>query len=450
MITFSSTRTLVNDGDYTFEDIYQASQDQNNNYCKKLGDSYLISNDLIVGDGTARTTLTGKNISVTIIGDIFQLSLNSTLYLGSINTNTKSTYDGVYISCPNIKMGYGFGNTSMTNGSTDSGDFYIYDSFVDIFGFWGFFGGSTQHCELVDCLINGYGRIEGQNSIIENVIIQKSHGRYGMLAPKGTIKSYKNVSSKQSYNYHGSSCSVYLNPTYSPNLRIIGGTFDGYASGLLYAEKNNTGITEAGYITFVDSEIKNGYGGKYSDSNTKMFVKYTFSPIFKNLDNNLLSNVEVTITNNLGEEIYSGYSDLYGKIEVELLKYWEDADNNGEYLYYDITATANDITVTRRYDAGVTYLDCPFYITNEGTGTSTNSGDCCLDDIQAKLDALQSAIETKINTSTTTIVNEINVNEEKIDNLSDNTNQMLISLGEEIDENQTIIESKSGNTRMFL
>jgi hypothetical protein len=447
-ITFTSSAITVVDGEYTFEDIYQASNSAGNSYCRKLGTSYLISIDLLVGDESTYTLLEGQNISVVIEGDLFQIKKGSELRLGTIDENTGATANGVFISCPNIANGYGFGSNHKVDGSTQSGNIFLYNSFIDIYGFWGFFGGAEQHCEVIDCLVNGYGRIEGANSIIRNVTAQKSNGRYGTLATKGTIKEYENLTSKNSLEYSGHSCSMYFNPAYAPNMRVTGGIYDGYSEGLVYCEKNKTGVEEAGIITFVDSDIRNGYGAYYSDSNTQVKIVYTFEPTFKDENNNVLSYVDVVITNNQGEEVYNGISDSLGNISVELLKHREDKNTSEDYVYYDVTATKDDISITRRYDAGVTYKNFPFFV-SQGS-SSSGSGDCCLEDIQAKLDSLQNTLLNQMNTDKEEVIAEINENEAKIDSMAENNNQLLITLGEEIDENQTIIESKTGNTKMFL
>jgi hypothetical protein len=394
-ITFTSSEITVINGDYTFEDIYQASQDAGNTYCKKMGTAYLIKNDLILGDEETVTTLTGQNISVTIEGDLFQITKMTELRLGTIDENG-GTANGVYISCPNIKNGYGFGSKHQVDSETQSGNIFLYDSFIDIYGFWGFFGGSSQHCEVIDCLVNGFGRVEGANSILENITTQKSHGRYGVLAAKGNIEKYFNVSSKAVNSYKGHTCSVYFNPKYAPNMRVIGGTYDGYTEGLIYAEKNKTGVDVAGHITFVDSNIRNGFGGYYSDNTTKLFIAYTFNPKFKDKDNNTLSDVQVTIVNNEGAEVFNGTSDESGKISTELVQHQEDKDTSDDFTYFDVTASKGDVSVTRRYPAGVTYTNFPFFLVEGGGSSGGGDGDCCLEDIQTKLDNLQNFLEEKM------------------------------------------------------
>jgi len=392
-ITFTSDEITILDGDYTFEDIYQASVDAGNTYCRKLGTSYLISIDVILGDEETPTTLTGQNISVTIEGDLFQITKMTELRLGTIDENG-ATANGVYLSCPNIANSYGFGSNNRVDGITQSGNLFAYDSFIDIYGFWGFFGGDDQHCEVIDCLVNGFGRIEGENSILENITTQASHGRYGTLATKGKVKKYKNITSKKSNDYKGHNCSIYFNPNYAPNMRVIGGTYAGYTEGLIYAEKNKSGVEEAGHITFVDSEIKDGYGGYYSDENTKLFIAYTFNPKFKDKNNNTMSDVQVTIVNNEGEEVFNDTSGEDGEISTELICHIEDSNDSKSFSYFDVTAEKGDIKVTRRYPAGVTYKDFPFFVV-EGGGSSSDD-QCCLDDIQEKLDNLQNYLEEKI------------------------------------------------------
>jgi len=407
-ITFTYAATTVVGGNFTFEDIYQASIFAGNTYCKKLGTSYLISNDLIVGDFITPTTLTGKNISVTIEGDLFQIKTGSSLNLGTIDNITGSTKDGVFISCPNIANAYGFGCNQKNGVLTKSGDLFAYDSFLDIFGFWGFFGGTTQHCEVIDCLINGFGRIEGPNSKLLNITTQKSHGRFGVIAAKGIINTYENVSSKAVFPYQGHNCSVYFNPAYAPNLRIIGGTYDGYTEGLLYSEPNSTGVSTTGHCTFVDSDIRNGFSGYFSDINTEYFIRYTFNPIFKNSIGSPIAYCNVIITDNYGTEVFNGQADLNGHISEELLFHKENSAGFTDYSYYDIKASYTDanstlIEVTRRYEAGITYKNFPFFVTSGSTAASTTTGNCNLADIQLQMNSLQLALETKIDNNTTII-----------------------------------------------
>jgi hypothetical protein len=413
-ITMNSSTITITDGNYTFEDIYQASQSAGNTYCRKLGAAYYISTDVLLGNGTDVTVLTGENISVTIEGDLFQINKNSELKLGNIDAITGATSDGCFISCPNIKLAYGFGSTNRVDGLTQSGNIFLYDSFVDIFGFWGFFGGTSQHCEVIDCLVNGFGRIEGENSKIFNVTAQKSHGRYGTLATKGDVHTFENISSKAVFTYSGHECSIYFNPEFAPGLRIIGGTYDGYGN-LFYMEPTKSGQTaEDGTVTIVDAEIKNGFGAYYSDSNTKMEVRYTFKPQFLDGSNNKLGYVNVQIVDNEGTIVFDGQSDADGQISVELLHHEETNAYEKDILYYDIVATKDETSITRRYDAGQTYIDCPFFVVSEGTGTG--SGDCCLDDIQTMINTMKTQLEGSINVAKSQITSKI---EDEITNMGE-------------------------------
>jgi len=423
-ITFTSSEITIIGGNYTFEDIYQASVDAGNTYCKKIGTAYLISIDIILGDEETETELSGENISVIIEGDLFQITKNSVLRLGTYDYNTEATSKGVYLSCPNIANGYGFGSKNRIDGVTQSGNIFIYDSFIDIYGFWGFFGGPDQHCEIIDCLVNGYGRVEGTNTVLKNIVTQKSQGRYGVLAAKGTIKTYENISSKASEEYKGHTCSVYFNPNYAPGMRVIGGTYDGYIEGLVYAEPNDSGVTKDGIITFVDSDIRNGFGAYYSDSSTGIEVRYTFNPIFKDENNNTMSDVNVTIIDNNGVEAFSGLSNSDGEISTELLFHSENSSEAEDISFYDIMAEKGDVSVTRRYVAGVTYKQFPFFVVAGSGGTSSEA--CSCDDITVSIDSLlnnklaelQSSLEQKIEdvagTTITNIDNSINDSHDRI------------------------------------
>ena len=85
------------------------------------------------------------------------------------------------------------------------------------------------------------------------------------------------------------------------------------------------------------------------------------------------------------------------------------------YPYFDVTATHNGITITRRYETGVSYIGCPFFIVKESTGTGTA---CACDNIQTKLDTLQNALlsqlGTKIDTQTTDITTAITASKDAL------------------------------------
>jgi len=436
-ITFTAAAITVSNGTYSFLDIYNASIAAGNKYCSKLGTSYLITNDLIIGDGTNITVLQDSNISATIEGDLFQINRNATLKFGTIDSNTGSTSNGCYISCPNIALVYGFGSNNRVNGVTQSGDIFLFDSFIDIFGFWGFFGGATQHVEVIDCLVNGFGRVEGPNTILRNITTQKSHGRYGVLAAKGTIKEYANITSKASLASGTDNYSIYFNPLYAPASRIIKGVYDGYVTGLVYMEAGNGNI-DHDTVTFVDSDIRNGYGARFT-TGCRLLHVFTFNPTFLDGNNNILSDVQVDIKDQNGVSVYTGLSDAVGTISVELLYHEENSVSSTTYSFYDITATKGTLTVTRRYRAGVTYTNFPFFIETAAASTGT-SCDCATIDasLDTKLAALQLALENKITTNTT-----------KIDNMSTNVNATLIALGDSVAQNKTIIEGKNG-AKMFL
>ena len=445
-ITFNSQAITVVNGDYTFEDIYLASLSAGNTYCRKLGGSYLISTDLLLGDEITPTTLTAENISVTIEGDLFQVKEGAVLTLGTID-NLGSTGNGVFLSCPNIKNGYGFGSDNRIGSIVKSGNLFAYASTLDIYGFWGFFSGPAQHCEIINCNINGFGRIEGPNSIIRNITTTASNGRFGVLAPKGTIAEYSGVKSLKSKAYSGHTCSVYFNPEYAPSMRVTGGEFDGYTEGLVYSEPWS-GTAEAGTITFIDSIIKNGYGGYYGDNNTTIVIAYTFEPTFIDSNNNIMTDVSVTIVDNNGTEVFSGLS-AAGKIKAELISHTENNFSFEDYVYFDVTAEANGLSITRRFRTNTTYIDFPFFVIEEGSST----GDCCLDDIQTKLDTMQAAVFQKIEdeagTTITHIDNSIEDSHDRLVIKANNNRDSIINIvvnGDGISPtNQDIIDEINQN-----
>jgi hypothetical protein len=119
-----------------------------------------------------------------------------------------------------------------------------------------------------------------------------------------------------------------------------------------------------------------------------------------------MSDVQVIIENNEGAEVFNGTS-VDGKIRTELVKHREDSGSSNDYLYFDVTATKGDLTVTRRFRSGITYTNFPFFVIAGGSGGSGGSGDCCLDDIQNKLDALQNNLIAANETKKTEILDAI-------------------------------------------
>jgi len=191
LINFTKKGIELTEKNYTFDDIYAESVRLRNNLVIKQGaesPQYLIKTNLYIGDGINKTTLSGKNISVTILGSHLQIKENSNLHLGELDKFTKNTSQGVKLDCPNI-VDLGFGSNNYNeDGTSQSGNLFIYGSIVNINAKWSFHNKqSIQRVEILNSSVIGYGVISGKNSVLDNVIFI-SHGKFGILTPKNNIK----------------------------------------------------------------------------------------------------------------------------------------------------------------------------------------------------------------------------------------------------------------------
>ena len=177
-----------------------------------------------------------------------------------------------------------------------------------------------------------------------------------------------------------------------------GGVYDGYNQGLVFSEPH-TGTIEEGTLTILDAEIKNGFGGYFSDENTKYDVKYSFNPVFKDVNNNPIPNVPVTINDNFGNEIFSGTADDVGALFFELTHTSVSSTGNIDYTHYDINVTFSGTVVTRRYQAGKTFVDFPFYVVSEETGNAD------ILQIEALVNNLQDNLHKKEDETATSLAN---------------------------------------------
>lgn len=264
-----------------------------------------------------------SKVHVTILGEMFQIHQSCSLTLGKVDSNGRA-YDGCHLVMPTPALAYGFGENDLENDATHSGDLFLYDCLVDIDCFWGFFRGPDQHVEIINCNINGFGRIEGTRSIMRDVYFQDSHSRWGIISPKGQLKEYSNVSSGRS-----DGASVYFNPVLADDMRIVGGRFENYAE-LVYAEDSPLRDNNK-TIRFVDADIPSkNYKMKYA-KNTAIEIAYSFKPTLYDHAGDILPNLPYCIMDKYGEVALSETDD-YGNIDEELVVYRDTFDKDGEYL----------------------------------------------------------------------------------------------------------------------
>jgi len=408
-ILITSSSVTVTGSIVTFEDIYQQAVSNNLPYVKKLGNSYELSGDLYIQGNAGIKDI---NVNVTVLGTLIQIEKGSFLQIGEKRTDL-STYDGGSLYAPSIKVAYGFGNTNKNN----SGNLFMYNSIIDVYGFWGFFNsdttGNVNHVELIDCFINGFGRIEGQNSILKNLKFKQSHGQYGILSPKGQLYIMENLSVGAVKTESGFNCSVYHNPQYANDLTILGGIYSGY-NDLAYIESNPGGTK----LTFINSTISNGYQCVREANNVDLFHKFTFSPIVKDLNGALVDACNIVITDSSGTIVYNGTTNPSGTISEDVVYYTQDRNGNGSYKTPH-TVTLSKGTVSIDYEIKIDHklTNFPLYLTDVSPVSGSTSS-LTLADVQSVNSAFEDRLDTKLNLMESgirqilgNVIDEVNQNE---------------------------------------
>lgn len=320
-IKFGRDSITLTEETYSFLDIYNACYDGS---VKKIDDhTFLIKKSLFIGTLNSQAILKDKNVSVTISDKYFQVYKGSKLILGEIDDNG-ATENGCFISMPNVEPIYGFGyGADIGNGRhpENAGDFYAYNSTIKAYGFWAWFSGEEQRVEIIDCIINGFGRIQGEDSIVKNVIMERSHSKYGILGVKGEIKEFSNVTCKlpgnnNEWSHISTNHKVYHNPKFAPKIRISDSVLFGYDK-LVYTEKDINNSSPV--LTFVDCDILNGYERTTKDSNSKVMICNTFNPILYNSNGDILEYTKVKIKNGKDEVVFDDETNLHGEIYTELV-----------------------------------------------------------------------------------------------------------------------------------
>ena len=351
----SSNEIVVEGGIITFGDIYREINDEQ--IVSRLGRSFQINANLRLKAGTI---LKDKDKSVVITEPKFQIEKGSALVLG-VYTN-KGASRGCTLTMTKPLLRYGFGEETLLNDSTQSGNIFLYNSKLDIDCFWGFFSGPEQKVEIVDCLINGFGRVQGYDSVVKDCIFTDAHSKYGILQPKGQLKEYSNLSVRSS-----SGAAVYFNPTLADNQTMLGGRFENYVQ-LVYCE-HHTGSyedTNKKVIKFVDSDIRGNRKVRFG-KDTKLEIAYTFAPKFINKDNEALSGAEVVIKNLYDEEVFSGTTDEYGSISTQLVVY-EDSDETApnDLGPFWLCLSTEDFTQETYFDVAKPIDGVPFAVLSNG------------------------------------------------------------------------------------
>jgi len=425
----------------TFEDIYQYAVTNNQtNYISKLGNSYLITNDLII---TNNATVFDTNKFITINGDLLQIHKGSSLSLGTKRVDG-STLDGCTLNMPSVKLAYGFGCTN----TTDSGDFFAYGSTINIFGFWGFFSGAN-HVEVIDCFVDGFGRIEGVNSILKNIIFKKSHGRFGVLSPKGTINTLEKLYSYDSTVYYDAatsnnvSCALYHNPGYAPDLDIYYGEYNGY-NELAYIEPTSVKHT----LRLRGSIVNNGYTIHRVNANVDFYHQYRFNPMVLKTDSSTAVGVSVIVSDVDGVEVFNSTTDQTGNVDG-WITYYEDIVGSTPRIKtpHTITMTDGTITNSEKIYMDKNYEMFPLYFIDTTATTTTGGTTVDYTIIQGMLDTLKN--DVCVCSDTTAILTAVNANSTKLDTAASDLRAIKVAQGVNLAETETTIITASG-TRVVL
>ena len=312
MIEYQSStgEIVIADEAVGFADVFEAVQATGK--ALRVDDGFLFDCSLRLTDNAR---LSDRNVAVTITGEKFQIEKGCSLTLGTYTNGVAG--DGCYVRMDNVLQRYGFGEDTLTNDQTQSGHVFLYNSMLKIPGFWGFFSGQDQRVEIVDCIINGYGRIEGPDSFIKNVTFEQAHPRFGVLSPKGQLAAYEDIHVRES-----AGAAYYFNGELADDLRIVGGSAQNYRQ-LVYCERHDHGMKT---IRFVDVRLDGGRKVKFNRNNT-VEIAHSFTPSFVDADGVPFVDVPVTVYNDKDEDaVFVGRTDVKGRVHGELV-IWRNSDS---------------------------------------------------------------------------------------------------------------------------
>lgn len=353
------TQEVVVDGvpnPVTMENIYDALStiDPSQMWCQRLGDKFYM----ITSQGGVRiknnSRVEDKSISLVVTGNKFIIEKGSHLKLGTYDGD--ATADGCFLSIPEIEKSpyYSFGNYLNAAGdSTESGNLYLYASKIDIWNFWGFFSGPDQEVHIIDCVVNGYGRVEGTNTILRNVTFQQSHTRFGIISVKGEIQQYESLISQKA-----DGASFYYNPIFvGQEMLVKNSEFKNYTN-LVYSENNPDANLKV--CRFLDCKFNGNYNVSPLGDNLEVVISYTFEPIITNYNFEVYQNVDIEISDQYGQVVFTGQTNEFGKIETIL-----DVRMKPDYesLVFNIRLTKEGEFVDYRYEHDETpWINKPLYI----------------------------------------------------------------------------------------
>jgi hypothetical protein len=415
-ISITDDSVIIDGYEGVIDDLYQYAKSINSDVVQKLSNTYLITANVILKNNSFIKAL---NSNITVMGQLFQIYKGSTLQLGELNRFGKAI-NGSVLTLPNVLKEYGFGSIV----TDDSGNLLAYESMINAYGYWSFFEG-TNRVELINTIIDGYGKISGSESIVRNCTFKRVHGKYGIIVYTGSIKEYINLNVDYVEPYveeDDSSTLGYLiniqDNTDDKNLEIYYGKYSGY-SDLLY-------VMDSAYdydIILYGTEITGGYNITREDPNKNNFLhKFRFKPKFQDENGMIITNVPVRITNKYGEVEFVGNTNELGIIDTWLTYYKDlagptegvvttphkvEVEQEGTILtaYINVENNMEDFPIMI-YSAGV-YKDKNFRMLSEKLDLLIGSGDTSLKTdinlVAADLRDIILALGSKVGTSSRSI-----------------------------------------------
>ena len=217
MIVLSGYDVYVDDGDYTIDDIYTAiRRSPGLASAERIGDnSYYFDCNLYIGKNSS-ATLVLRDVLLEFKGALFQVYEGSVFQCGE--KDSKGVHSGCFLYMGHLDLTYGFGCKERDGQYTNSGTLKLYGTKIYAPCFWGWFNRpNKQIVEMESCIIDGFGRISGEQSYIKNVTFLTGHRKYGSISTMGEILFMENVRYERPAN---NGFALYWVPSISGDCRI--------------------------------------------------------------------------------------------------------------------------------------------------------------------------------------------------------------------------------------
>jgi len=236
------------------------------------------------------------------------------------------------------------------------GDLYAYNSKIKMWCSWEFDNGVTQKVELVDCLVDGYGRLEGVSSKLVRVAMERSSGDYGGFLTIGDMKEQRDVVIGMSERL-GDEVAVLLDGNIGG--KLVDCEFREYGT-LVKVVSDGTEKIE-----FIDCQFGSGYTVKLADEVTvaNIELSYSFTPTLVAIDSTPIAGAKVEIIGEYGT--VSCTSGNNGEVELQVMY----GRYNGEEIVfnnqYKLVCWVNGVMMTRELVMNGSVKDAVLYMTDD-------------------------------------------------------------------------------------